>query len=100
MIHFKRHDHPIQDDLCKESLEEIEALVQEKVYQTLNSKNSTIGLFASKSLSQHLFIEDDGNLVELLMTKQLNKMMDNFAPLWLPNICNFIASFKHRPTNR
>jgi hypothetical protein len=80
MIHLKRHDHPIQDDMCKESLEEIKALVKEKVYHTLNSKHSTIRLFASKSLSQHLFNEDGGNLVELLKGKQLNKMMDNFAP--------------------
>jgi len=99
-IHLKRHDHPIQDDMCKESLEEIKALVKEKVYRTLNSKHSTIGLFASKSLSQHLFNEDDGNLVELLKGKQLNKMMHNFAPLWFPNICNLITSFKHYPTNR
>jgi len=81
MIHFKRHDHHIQDDMCKESFEEIKALVKEKVYPTLNSKNSTIGLFASKSLSQHLFNEDGGNLVELLKGKQLNKMMDNFCTL-------------------
>jgi hypothetical protein len=66
--------------MCKESLEEIKALVKEKVYHTLNSKHSTIRLFASKSLSQHLFNEDGGNLVELLKGKQLNKMMDNFAP--------------------
>lgn len=62
-IHLKKHDHPIQDDMCKESLEEIKALVKEKVYHTLNSKHSSIGLFASKPLSQHLFNEDGGNLV-------------------------------------
>jgi hypothetical protein len=99
-IHLKKHDHPIQDDMCKESLEEIKALVKEKVYHTLNSKHSTIGLFVSKPLSQHLFNEDGGNLVEFLKGKQLNQMMDNFTPLRFPNICNLIASFKHYPTNR
>jgi hypothetical protein len=34
MICFIRHDHLVQDDMCKDGLEEIKALVEDEVYCT------------------------------------------------------------------
>ncbi len=101
VIHLKRHAQLVQDDMCRDSLEEIKTLVENEVCCTPNVKNFTIGFFMSKSfLSQHLFNEDGDNPIELLKGEHLNKVMDNFMPLCFPNICNIVVLFKHHPTNR
>jgi hypothetical protein len=86
--------------LCKEIVENTKALV-EKVCCTLSGKNFAIDLYGSESfLSQQLFNKDGDDLMELLKDDQLNKMMDNFFPLYSPNIPNVITLFKHCPINR
>jgi hypothetical protein len=100
VIHFKRHAQLVQDDMCKESLEEIKTLVENEVSRTPNVKNSTIGFFMSNSfLSQHLFNEDGDNPIELLKGEHLNKVMDNFMPLCFPNICK-VNNVVHAPSNQ
>jgi hypothetical protein len=34
MIHFRKHDHLVQDDTCKDRLEDIKALIEDEVYHT------------------------------------------------------------------
>jgi hypothetical protein len=67
MIHFRKHDHLVQDDMCKDRLEEIKALIEDEVYHTWpNIKNFAIGLFTLGSfLSQHQFNYDGNDLNEL-----------------------------------
>jgi hypothetical protein len=81
-IHLRRHDHHVQNNMCKESMEEIKALVEKEVYRP-NTKNTIINFAiassTNKSLSQHLFNEDGDDHVELLKGKQLNKVMVNYA---------------------
>jgi hypothetical protein len=87
--------------LCKEVVEDIKALVEEEVCCTLSGKNFAIDLYGSKSfLSEQLFNKDGDHLMELLKGDQPNKMMDNFFPLYSPNIPNVITLFKHCPINR
>jgi hypothetical protein len=81
-IHLRRHDHHVKNDMCKESMEEIKALVEKEVY-TPNTNNIIIDFAiassTNKSLSQHMFNEDANDHVELLKGKQLNKVMVNYA---------------------
>ncbi len=87
--------------MCKEVVEDIKALVEEEVCCTLSGKNFAIDLYGSKSfLSEQLFNKDGDHLMELLKGDQPNKMMDNFFPLYSPNIPNVITFFKHCPINR
>jgi hypothetical protein len=82
---------------CRRS--KIKTFIDKEVYCTPSVKNSTIVLFSNKSLYQHFFNKDGNDPIELLKGEQLNKVMDNFMPLCFPNICNFIALFKHCPIN-
>jgi hypothetical protein len=87
--------------LCKEVVEDIKALVEEEVCCTLSGKFFAIDLYGSKSfLSQQLFNKDGDDLMEHLTSDQPNKMMDNFFPLYFPNISNVITLFKHCPINK
>jgi hypothetical protein len=52
-----------------------------------------------RQFCHNLFNEDGDNPLELLKGEQLEKVMDKFMPLCSLNIRNFIASFKHNPSN-
>jgi hypothetical protein len=47
-IHLRRHDHHVQNDMCKESMEEIKALVEKEVY-TPNTNNIIINFGIASS---------------------------------------------------
>jgi hypothetical protein len=61
-------------------------------------KTFMISLRANKYLlAKHLFNDNNGNNMELLKGKQLEHIQDKFIELNSPNVCNLVASFKHRP---
>ncbi len=80
-IHLRRHDHHVQNNMCKDSMEEIKALVEKEVY-TPNTNNIIIDFAIASStnisLPQHLFNEDGDDHVEFFKAKQLNKVMVNY----------------------
>jgi hypothetical protein len=74
MIHLGTHDHLVVDGRCKEVINQVKALVHEKVSCTLSITSSTIALATSKmNLSQHLLNEDGEGRQTLLMEKNCIK---------------------------
>ncbi len=96
-IHLGVHKHHVADGKCRESMNEIIRLIIEEVDRTPDVKISVISLGASKTfLTMHL-LDDSGNgIVELLNNKQLEQIQDKLSKLNLPNVCNLVATFKHR----
>lgn len=100
-IHLRAHDHLIVKGTCKEVINQVKALVHEKVSWTLLITSSTIALTTSKmNLSQHLFNKDGKGSTKPLKGEKLHQMMDKFSTQCSPNVWNLVASFKHHLSNR
>jgi hypothetical protein len=101
MIHLGKHDHPMVEGHYRENFKQIKSLVEHKVSWTPRATTSTIALVVNNLFfSKHLLNEDGEGLVEVLKGNKLHQMMDMFIALFLPNVWNFLAPFKHRPRNR
>jgi hypothetical protein len=95
MIHLGTHDHLVVEGRCKEVINQVKALVHEKVSCTLSITSSTIALATSKmNLSQHLFNKDGEGLTKPLNGEKLHQVMDKFSTQCSPNVLNLFASFK------
>jgi len=71
------------------------------VFSTPWATQLAIALAVSKSLFfEHMLNKDEKGLVEVLKGKKLQQMMDKFITLFLPNVQNLVASFKHWSWNK
>ncbi len=85
----------------KEVVEQVKSLIKEEVFCTPRVTTLVIVLATSKTfLLEHLLNKDRKGLVEVLKGEKLHQVMDKFIALFLPNVWNLVASFKHRPRNR
>jgi hypothetical protein len=72
-------------------------LIVEEVDYTPNAKMFTISLSASKTFWARNLLDDYSNgKVGLLKVEQLEQIHDKFCKFSSPNVCNLVASFKHR----
>jgi hypothetical protein len=80
MIHLGTHDHLVVKGRCKEVINQVKALVHEKVSCTLSITSSTIALAKSKlNLSQHLLNKDGEGFAKPLKREKLHQVMDKFS---------------------
>ncbi len=97
IIHLRVHNHLVANGKCGEFLEETRRLIVEEVDYTPNAKMFTISLSASKTFWARNLLDDYSNgKVGLLKVEQLEQIHDKFCKFSSPNVCNLVASFKHR----
>jgi len=85
----------------KEVVEQVKSLIKEEVLRTPKVTTLVIVLATSKTfILEHLLNKDGEGLVEVLKGEKLRQVMDKFIALFLPNVWNLVAFFKHRPRNR
>ncbi len=97
-IHLGVHLHLVANGRCREAMDENKKLIEKEVNRMPNAKISTISLITSKSfLTKHLFNDNNDNNCEVFKGHQLEENQDKFIVLSLLNVCNLVASFKHRP---
>jgi hypothetical protein len=100
-IHLRTHDHLIVEGKCRNVVEQVKFLVQDKVFHNLSITLSIISLVTNIFfLFKHSFNEDGDELVEPFNGDKLRQMMDKFTILCSPNIWNFVASYKQHLGNR
>jgi len=101
VIHLRTHDHFIVEGKCRNVMEQVKFLVQDKVFHNLSITLSIIFLVTIFFfLFKHSFNEDGDELVEPLNEDKLCQMMDKFTTLCYPNIRNFVVSYKQHLCNR
>ncbi len=99
-IHLGTHAHPVVDDKCGKSFQEMKNMVANEVCCTPNATISPITLFVSKTfLSHHLFNEDGQGPMEFFNGEKLDQMLLKYTPLCSFSIRNLITSLKHHPNN-
>jgi hypothetical protein len=75
-IHLGTHAHPIINDKCKKSFQEMKNMVENKVCHTLIVTTLAIALSVNKTFfSCHLFNEDGEGHVEFFKDEKLDQML-------------------------
>jgi hypothetical protein len=101
VIHLGTHDHPIIEGKCKIVMEQVEFLVQDKVFHSLSTTLLAISLATNKTfLFKHSLNKDGDEPIEPLKGDKLHQVMDKFTILCSPNIQNFVVSYNQRLGNR
>jgi hypothetical protein len=78
-------------------LDKTRRLIIKEAICTHDAETSIISLSASNTfLARYLFNDCSNGIVELFKGEQLDHIQDKFYELSFPNVCNLVASFKHR----
>jgi hypothetical protein len=71
-------------------------LLIKKVDRTLDAKIFVISMNANFTLlAKHMFNDYSNDIMEHFNGEQLEHIYNKFYELSSPNVCNFVASFKH-----
>ncbi len=95
-IHYNVHNHLIMDGKCWKFIVETKKLIIEEADRMLDAKISAISFSDNKTFLVNYLLDDSTNgMIELLKGKQLKHIQDKFYEWSLPNVRNFVVSFKH-----
>jgi hypothetical protein len=93
-IHLGMHNHPVSDDICRETVDTISGLIAQEVSKTPTAKNSAIATAASKEFLDKYLIHTGPGPKKMLRGQELEDVLDKFEHLSSPNLQNTISFYR------